>query len=225
MRSRAPIVVPILVPVPTVPEFRILKPRLRIRSIFGRVRIQHIRILSTGSGSYRHSPRINSSIKIFLHTNQISSDISMLRKFSGSASDQKRSGSGRIHNPDENNHCENETYRTFSFKEHPTASPILLKARILTFSRVRPRIKYVGCVMLLHRIKSAFVKRRPLILIRIYHFPDPGSSVFRKVGKLRTYHVLRTRIPVINISSKNWQELSRIQDQHIPDPYQEDVKC
>ena len=32
---------------------------LRIRSIFGRIRIQQIRILKTGSGSYWHLPRIN----------------------------------------------------------------------------------------------------------------------------------------------------------------------
>ena len=40
-------------------------PGLRIWSIFGRIRIQQIRILRNGSGSYWHLPRINSNIKIF----------------------------------------------------------------------------------------------------------------------------------------------------------------
>ena len=35
---------------------------LRIRSIFGWIQIQQIRILQTGSGSYCHLPRINSNI-------------------------------------------------------------------------------------------------------------------------------------------------------------------
>ena len=37
-------------------------PGLRIWSIFGRIRIQQIRILKTGSGSYWHFSRINSDI-------------------------------------------------------------------------------------------------------------------------------------------------------------------
>ena len=42
-----------------------LKSGLGIRSIFGRIRIQQIRILNTGSGSYLYSPRINSNSYIF----------------------------------------------------------------------------------------------------------------------------------------------------------------
>jgi len=37
-------------------------PGLRIRSIFGRIWIQQITILKTGSGSYWRLPRINSNI-------------------------------------------------------------------------------------------------------------------------------------------------------------------
>jgi len=58
----------------TVPSYLLVG--LRIRSIFGRIRIQKIRIFKTGSGSwipdpgsYWHLPRINSNIS------QISSDI------------------------------------------------------------------------------------------------------------------------------------------------------
>ena len=38
---------------------------LLIRSLFGRIRIQPIRILTTGSGSYCHLPRINSAYTFF----------------------------------------------------------------------------------------------------------------------------------------------------------------
>ena len=60
------------VPVPNLPT------GLRIRPIFRRFRIQQIRMLKTGSGSFWHLPRINSNILIFFHINRIFSDIRML---------------------------------------------------------------------------------------------------------------------------------------------------
>ena len=48
-----------------VPDLVIFTPRLRIRSIFGRIPL--VRISKTGSGSHLLLPRINSNIQIFSH--------------------------------------------------------------------------------------------------------------------------------------------------------------